>query len=243
MPDLTTILILVIAAFVHGVFGFGFPLVSTPLLMLGLEPRTAILVTLIPTICINLVSIAGESHWREALRRFWPIPVFTLVGSMSGTRLLLGVDPGPLRVILALVLIAYLVADQLMSGGPERIVAKWGLALLGLVMGLMAGVVNIFAPIVVAFALYTRMSPLLMVAAFNLSFVTSKSGQLTTFFLNQAADPETLTLSLWALPPVILSLWIGIRLRKRVDPDAYKGLLRIALWVIACLLILDWTWD
>jgi uncharacterized membrane protein YfcA len=119
-------------------------------------------VTLIPTICINLFSIAGESHWREALRRFWPIPVFTLVGSMSGTRLLLAIDPEPLRVILALVLIAYLVADELMSGGPERIAPKWGLALLGLVMGLMAGVVNIFAPIVVAFALHTRMSPLLM---------------------------------------------------------------------------------
>jgi len=52
-----------------------------------------------------------------------------------------------------------------------------------------------------------------------------------------------LRLSLWVLPFVILSLWIGIRLRKRIDPDAYKGLLRIALWVIACLLILDWAWD
>jgi len=241
VPDLATIFILVVAAFVHGAFGFGFPLVSTPLLMLGLDPRSAILVTLIPTICINLVSIAGEAHWREAVRRFWPIPVFTLVGSMSGTRLLLAVDPEPLRVILALVLIAYLVADRFIDGGPERTVPKWGLALLGLVMGLMAGVVNVFAPVVVAFALYTRMNPLLMVAAFNLSFVTSKTGQLGAFFINQAVELETLALSLWALPPVVLSLWIGIRLRKRIDPDAYKGLLRAALWIIACLLIVDWA--
>jgi uncharacterized membrane protein YfcA len=241
MPDLIVVLILVLAAFVHGAFGFGFPLVATPLLVLGLEPRLAILVTLVPTICINLVSIAGEKHWREALSRFWPIPVFTLVGSMTGTRILLHVDPEPLRMLLALVLIAYLLADRFMDGGPERRVPKWGLALLGLIMGLMAGVVNIFAPIVVVFALYTRMDPLLMVAAFNLSFVTSKSGQLTAFFLNGAVDPGTLTLSLWALPPVILSLWIGIKLRKRIDPDAYKGLLRYALWAIALLLIFDWA--
>ena len=81
-----------------------------------------------------------------------------------------------------------------------------------------------------------------MVAAFNLSFVTSKSGQLTAFFLSQAVDPEILVLSLWALPPVILTLWLGIRLRKRFDAEGYKGLLRAALWVIAGLLILDWAW-
>ena len=242
MPDLAVVSILVLAGFIHGAFGFGFPLVATPLLMLGLEPRTAILLTLVPTICINLVSIAEEQHWRTALRRFWPIPVFTLVGSMLGTRLLLAVDPEPLRVLLALVLIAYLVADRFIGGdGPEHTIPKWGLALLGLVMGMMAGVVNIFAPIVVVFALYTRMDPLLMVAAFNLSFVTSKSGQLTAFFANGAIDPDIMVLSLWALPPVVLSLWLGIRLRKRIDPQAYKGLLRYALWAIAFLLIFDWA--
>jgi len=241
MPDPIVVLILVLAAFVHGAFGFGFPLIATPLLVLGLEPRTAILVTLVPTICINLVSIAGESHWRDALRRFWPIPVFTMAGSILGTRMLLAVDPEPLRALLALVLVAYLVADRFIgSSGPERKVPKWGLVVLGLGMGLMAGVVNVFAPIVVVFALYTRMDPLLMVAAFNLSFVTSKTGQLTTFYANGAVDPAILTLSLWALPPVTLSLWVGIRLRKRIDPQAYKGLLRYALWAIAFLLILDW---
>jgi len=48
-------------------------------------------------------------------------------------------------------------------------------------------------------------------------------------------------LSLWALPPVILTLWLGIRLRKRFNPEGYQGLLRVALWVIAGLLILDWA--
>ena len=44
-----------------------------------------------------------------------------------------------------------------------------------------AGVVNIFAPLVVAYALYTQMPTALMVATFNLSFITSKSGQILGF--------------------------------------------------------------
>lgn len=51
-------------------FGFGFPLVATPLLVLFMDLRAAVLLTLIPTIAINLVSIATERRWLEALRRF-----------------------------------------------------------------------------------------------------------------------------------------------------------------------------
>ncbi len=105
--DLAAIGILLIAAFVHGAFGFGFPLVATPLLVLSMDMRTAVLLTLLPTIAINLVSIATERRWLEALRRFWPIPVFTMVGSLIGTRILLSVDPEPFRLLLALVLIVF----------------------------------------------------------------------------------------------------------------------------------------
>ena len=62
----------------------------------------AVLVTLIPTVSINLVSILSERHWREALRAFWPIPTFTVVGSFLGTQVLLSVDTEPLHLLIYL---------------------------------------------------------------------------------------------------------------------------------------------
>ncbi len=41
------------------------------------------------TVSINLVSILSEHHWRAALRDYWPIPAFTIVGSFLGTQVLL----------------------------------------------------------------------------------------------------------------------------------------------------------
>lgn len=237
MPDLPALAALLFAAFVHGAFGFGFPMVATPLLALMMDLRSAILLTLVPTICINLVSIAGERHWREALREFWPIPVCTIIGSLIGTRLLLSVDPEPFRLLLALVLVAYLLAERLHGVERERRVPTWGLALLGLGLGLMAGVVNIFAPAIVVFALYTRMRPELMVAAFNLSFVTSKTGQLIGFTAGGALDAEVIGQALWALPLVLAVLWGGILLRRRIRPERYRQLLRAGLWVMALALI------
>ena len=240
MRDLSFVPILMLAAFGHGALGFGFPLISTPLLVLMMDMRSAILLTLIPTVLINTASILGERHWREALRTFWPIPVFTIVGSYLGTQLLLSVNPDPFRLLLALVLIGYLVSDRFTRSEKARYVPRWGMALFGLALGIMAGVTNVFAPAIVVYALFTRMDPNLMVATFNLSFLTSKTGQIAGFVANDAFTREALVLTAWALPPVLLSLWIGIRVRRRIDQASYKRVLKIALWVITALLIIDW---
>lgn len=232
-----------VSAFVHGAFGFGFPLLATPLLALGFDLRTAILLTLVPTVSINLVSILGERHWGSALQRYWPIPAFTIVGSVMGTRLLLAVDPEPFRFLLALVLIAYLVSDHLHRGEQPIPVGGLGQALFGLLLGLFAGVINIFAPLVVVFALYTQMPTSLMVATFNLSFITSKTGQILGFATAGAFDMEIVRLALFALPAILAALWLGIRVRRRIESDAYRRLLRGALWIIALAVLGDAGWQ
>ncbi len=237
--EILFIAVSLLAAFVHGAFGFGFPLLSTPLLVLGFDLRTAILLTLVPTVSINLVSILAEHHWRAALRDYWPIPAFTVVGSFLGTQALLSVDPDPFRFLLAAVLIGYLVSDHLHRGEHLIRVPKWGMGLFGLLLGLLAGVVNIFAPLVVAYALYTRMPAALMVATFNLSFITSKSGQILGFISQGAFDLQVVGLAVLALPLILGALWLGIRLRRRIDVDTYRGMLRGALWVISIAILLD----
>jgi uncharacterized membrane protein YfcA len=242
MTELAAVAVLALGALVHGALGFGFPLVTTPLLVLFLDVHAAVLLTLVPTIVTNLASIAGERHWREALRRFLPIPVGTAVGSVIGTKVLLGIDPEPVRILLALVIMGYLILDRSPTEGPERPVPAAGLAALGLVMGLMAGLVNVFSPIVVLFALLTRMRATLMVAAFNLSFLTSKGGQLAAFTAAGAADGAVLTLSLLALPAVLAALWWGMRLRQGLDARRYRRWLRIGLWVTAGMLMVQGVW-
>jgi uncharacterized membrane protein YfcA len=228
-----------LSAFVHGAFGFGFPLLATPLLALGFDLRSAILLTLVPTVSINLVSILAEKNWRDALRRYWPIPTCTVIGSFIGTHWLLLTDPEPFRLLLAAVLIAYLVSDHLHRDGEPVVIGPWGQALFGLSLGLMAGLVNIFAPLVVAFALYTKMPAALMVATFNLSFLTSKSGQIAGFVAADAFDTDTVGLAVITLPLILAALWVGIRLRRRIDFDTYRGLLRASLWVIALVILVD----
>ena len=64
--------------------------------------------------------------------------------------MLLNVDPDPFRFLLAVVLIGYLVSDHLHRSEHLIRVPKWGYGAVRLSLGLLAGVVNIFAPLVVA---------------------------------------------------------------------------------------------
>lgn len=242
MIELTLVPILLLAAFVHGAFGFGFPIVSTPLLALAFPLPTAILMTLLPTVSINIASILGERHWRQALRRYWSIPLFTIIGSFTGTQFLLHVDPEPFRALLALVLIAYLASHRLRRHEDAPQLPGWTLPLLGFCLGLLAGVVNIFAPLLVVFALYSRMPSELMVATFNMSFLTSKSGQILGFIGNDAFDLAVVKTTAILIPAVLLSLWLGMRLRRRIAMDQYKRVLRGFLWLTAVWLIGDWLW-
>jgi hypothetical protein len=83
----------------------------------------------------------------------------------------------------------------------------------------------------------------LMVATFNLCFITSKTGQILGFATAGAFDIEIVRLALFALPAILAALWLGIRVRRRIETGAYKRLLRGALWVIALAVLGDAAWQ
>ncbi|MEC9384130.1 MAG: sulfite exporter TauE/SafE family protein, partial [SAR324 cluster bacterium] len=72
-----------LAAFIHGSFGFGFPMVATPLLALFTDLQTAIVLTFIPTLLVNLISIISEGDILIAARRHLSLALFAILGSAA----------------------------------------------------------------------------------------------------------------------------------------------------------------
>jgi uncharacterized membrane protein YfcA len=228
-----------LAGWIHGALGLGFPMVATPLLALVTDVRTAILLTLLPTIAVNIGSILSDKVWRETLRQFWPMPAATIVGSIVGTQVILRTDPEPFRLLLAAIIIAYLLVERLRSAGIQP---RWRptaplMAGTGFIAGVLAGLVNVMAPVLIIFALETGIATALMVSLFNLTFLLSKGGQLLAFAVDGAIVPGLL---LTVAPLVLVALamlsW-GIRVRRRADVARYRSWLKAALWLIAGMLI------
>jgi len=97
---LAIVAVMLFAGLVHGTLGLGFPMVATPILATMMDVRSAILVTLLPTMAVNVASIANSRAALASTRPFIPLVGFTLLGSVAGATILAITDPAPFRIVL-----------------------------------------------------------------------------------------------------------------------------------------------
>jgi len=232
-----------LAGRVHGVLGLGFPMLATPLLAIAVDIRSAVLITLLPTIAVNVISILRGGRWSESIGRHWPLVLMIPVGTLAGTWLLVSVDPGPFRLLLAAIIVLHVVSERLrfMHLGWVREYPRLGYLVFGLAAGFAAGTVNVMVPLLVIFALEVGMTPLVMVQVFNLCFLVGKSVQVAAFTrVGALTGPLVLT----ALPLAAVSagaLLLGMRLRDRVDGATYRRSLRVVLLGMAVVLTVQFV--
>lgn len=79
-------LVMAFVGLVHGTLDLEFPVLTSPLLSLVLDVRSAILITLFPTVCVNLVSIARGGRFEESIGCYSPLAGYPLIGSVAGER-------------------------------------------------------------------------------------------------------------------------------------------------------------
>lgn len=229
-----------LAGLVHGVFGIGFPLVATPLLALITDVRTAVLLTLLPTVAVNLTILLRGGGSGAVVREHWRILPFSLVGAGIGTLLLAAFDPRPFLLLLAAAILVYLNQDRLQSVDlgwvHHRRMTAYGI--FGLASGLMAGMVNVMLPVLIILAMELRLSGDAMARFFNMNFLGAKLVQILLFTLTGLLSWSLAGASVFLVPAALLAVFVGGRLRRRISEERYRSVLRGLLWVMAGILVL-----
>lgn len=230
---------MIIGGLVHGTLGLGFPLVATPLLSLHFDVRTAILLTLLPTVSVNSASILRDRRWRNSVGSFWPLAVFGVLGSAIGAYVLTLSDPAPFKLLLAGLIVLYLLTHRV-----GNLKLRWvqshlflSMVIFGLIAGFAAGTTNVMVPILIIYALEIGLERTAMVQVFNLCFLGGKLAQISVFgaagLLGTGLLLTTLPLAILAL----LTLWAGMSIRDRIPSESYRKLVRSLLLILAALLV------
>lgn len=232
--------IFLFAAFVHGSIGFGFPMVATPLLALVTDLQTSIILTLLPTTLINLVSIASEGRILQAARKHLALALCAMFGSAIGTQILIVTNSELFKILLALAIIGYLLIDKF------RVPLAWvetkpGLAKLifGISAGILGGLTNVMAPILIIYSLEAKLEKAEIVQSANFCFLLGKIIQLILFSLSGNLGLTELTLSSLMLLVVLLALYIGFKIKRRLHKELYRKALRAFLLLLALNLLLQ----
>jgi uncharacterized membrane protein YfcA len=236
--------ITVVAGFAHGAIGFGFPVISTPLFALLVDVKTAVLVTVVPNIAVNVLSILRGGRWRESIGRHWPVAGAVMAGTLVGTRLLLVAPPEPLKVLLAAMILVYLQQERLRRLDWSWIARAPGASGIGfgLVGGVLSGAVNVSAPPLIIYFMTLGLAPIAMTQVLNLCFIAGKVTQATNLGLSQVGGAHVLGASLPLTAIAVATVLGGMRVQSRLRPELYRRLLRAVLWAMAFLLLAQVGW-
>jgi uncharacterized membrane protein YfcA len=233
--------VMLFAGLVHGTLGLGFPMVATPMLATMMDVRAAILVTLIPTMAVNIVSIAKAKDSLDTARQFLPLVVFALFGSIIGASILATTDPAPFRIILAGLILMYLSSTFIARIPKQWLTARpiLPMAAFGISAGIAAGTTNVMVAVLIIYLLSLETPRNVMIPVLNSCFLVGKASQIVVLaiagFVSLRLVVETTPLAIAA----VAALLIGQRLQPRIQVSTYQSILRKLLLVLAIILMIQ----
>ena len=240
------IAVTLLAGYVQGLLGVGYPMLATPLLALVIDLRTAMIVTVPAILVLSVILIARGGQLRSSIGRFWYMPLCMIGGSLVGARIFFAVDPSWLLLALGLALLMYVSLDWL--GRSEFTWLKPYVHPFAVLCAFAAGIsessINVGGPFLLVWCLAMGLAPMTMIQVLNLCFLTGKVTQvaaLTAGGVPAMAWVTALPLALVALLPFVA----GLRTRERADVATYRRWLRSFLSLMALLLMLRFahmTW-
>lgn len=242
------IMAVVLAGTINGVAGFGFAMVGTMTLAAVIDPATAVVFMIVPILTVNL-SLVGELSVAEldsCARRFGPLVVAALLGTIVGMIALGRIPDAPLRVALGLIALGFVVTVQPVVPIPglrrtketcfvESMPAMLGV---GTVSGVLFGGTNVGVQLVA----YVRSCDLShgifvgVVAMIFLGLNAVRVGLAGALQLYPGA--LVFGLSIAAAVPAYLGVAIGKRLRHRLSESQGEAIVHVLLTVIGVRLVM-----
>jgi len=239
--DLTTLLVgaaLLLAAFVKGTTGFGFPLIATPMVALLLDIRTAITILVIPNILMDIGQIFRGGFPAQILRRFSWLLILTVFGVFLGTKVLVMLPLWVLNLSLGTLVLIFVGSSSLhfdfrISPRMERALSPAA----GFVTGFLNGMTNAAGPPLAIYLYGLRLPKTEFVRSIATIFLVTKLSQLVAISTWNLFTAATLRLSFEITLFVLLGFYVGLKTQDRVNQHAFNRGLLFILFVIGLVLV------
>jgi uncharacterized membrane protein YfcA len=226
------------AAFSKGITGMGFATTCLPILALTIGLEVALPLVLVPSVASNIIVQIEAGHFRESLRRFWPMLVAAMIGVVIGLALLTWMETRLAAAALGGVLIVY---GLFALRTPNLTLPPHLEKPLGPVTGLLTGIVNGLTGSqlmpVLPYLMALRLDRERFVQAINCSFTLSSLVMAAGLSKIGLMNVETTLVSALGVVPVWIGLKLGSKVRQRLSPELFRKLVIYMLMVSGVLLL------
>jgi uncharacterized membrane protein YfcA len=225
-----------LAGLVKGVIGMGLPTVAMGLLAAVITPAQAAAILVAPSLATNVWQMVAGPYLVGLIKRLGGMLLGMFAGGWLGNGILTGANAKPAAIGLGIVLIAYALL------GLSKVkfsVARRNEIWIGPIIGVLTGVVMAATGVFVIPALpYLQAMGLQkdeLVQALGLHFTTSTVALAFVLWDGGAFNLSLGTVSLFAIAPAVIGMYVGQRVRVRIGPETFRVFLYIGLLALGAL--------
>ena len=209
---------------IKGTIGLGLPAVSMGLLTIFISPFQAATLLIVPSMVTNFWQLFAEGHVLKLVRRFWPLLLGIIVGSIWSIFPTLGHGEFQSEALLGGMLALYgvygLFSKNMPNLAPHE---KWLSPIIGYLGGALTVATGVVVIPVVPYLQSLHLKRDDLVQSLGLAFTTSTICLAVFLHQNPVEDiPLDYKMSLIALLPALVGMWLGTKIRYRIPEQKFR---------------------
>ncbi|NNH79092.1 sulfite exporter TauE/SafE family protein [Acinetobacter sp. ANC 5380] len=218
------IAVFAIAGMIKGTIGLGLPAVSMGLLTIFISPFQAATLLIVPSMITNFWQLFAEGHVLKLVRRFWPLLLGIIVGSIWSIFPTLGHGEFQSEALLGGMLALYgvygLFSKNMPNLAPHE---KWLSPIIGYLGGALTVATGVVVIPVVPYLQSLHLKRDDLVQSLGLAFTISTICLAVFLHQNPVEDtPLDYKMSLIALLPALVGMWLGTKIRYRIPEQKFR---------------------
>lgn len=229
--------IILIGAFTQGLTGFGFAMISVPLLSVFMEIKAAITLGALCGLIINAVLfLRFKKEFRP--NEIKPLIIGAFFGIPTGALFLRDADPHLVKVILGIIILSFSLLSLSEIIKPAGISMKWGY-FSGILSGILGGAFNTNGPPVLIYFYLQGWSKekvrTMLTGYFTFTSILIVSSHAAAGLISSVILVQFLSL----IPVTVLGLFAGDRIFSRISSKIYNKVILYTLTGVALVLIFN----
>lgn len=226
--------VMLLASFLQTVTGFGYAIITAPLLALVLAPKAAVMLVMVTGLVMRLFMLRAV-HTIGDFRSIAPLTFASICGALPGAYLMTKMDGDRLKLFIALILLLAAWTLRPRANSPQS--KKWPKSIepiVGALSGFLATTTSVNGPPVVLYYLHAQTTLDKEVFRANLTryfFLINIVSLLLSALAGTLQLAELAGLTFLSLPPLYVGFRLGERMFKRIDATLIRT---ASLWLIVC---------
>jgi uncharacterized membrane protein YfcA len=201
--------------------------------------KSAVAVLVIPNLVMDGLQLRRSGPLGDAPRRLAPLLLFTVIGTVLGTRLLVALSARTATLVLGAFVLSYVLLA--LARFSPRVPVRWERKLavpVGLVAGIMGGITNAPGTALALYLVALGMSKREFVRSISFAFLVVKSVQLVTLVWYGLLGWRLVLGSLGLAAAGLAGFGLGLKLQDRLDQRSFNRAVLVFLALLGLWLVL-----